>query len=297
MIEITKKGFLTIPVSTKRHFMECFGVSTGGPMDFSRCLLANRLAGNPDDACVLEAAFFLPGLRFTDCRAVAVVGGVEALTFLHNGQKQSLPANRTLFTEPGDELLSCPITGGMRAYLAISGGIRLDTVRPKPVADGDRLALAPGKLPATGRLKKVLPPVPTGKAVLRVISGVQSEQFSSKGMETFYEKEYCYTPQSDRMGIRFSGPVISFAEGCDGNILSEGTVMGDIQMPPSGQPILLMADCQTSGGYAKIAHVITADLPVAAQLRPGDRVRFREVSVFEAQARLHRLNRELEECI
>ena len=99
------------------------------------------------------------------------------------------------------------------------------------------------------------------------------------------------------MGIRFSGPAISFAEGYDGNILSEGTMMGDIQVPTSGQPILLMAGCQTSGGYVKIAHVIMADLPVAAQLKPGDRVRFREVSVFEAQAILHRLIRELDERV
>ena len=297
MIEITKKGFLTLPVTAKRHFLEKFGVSTGGPMDFIRYTLANRLVGNPDDACALEAAFLLPGIRFTDCRAFAVVGEVDALTVLHHGQKQSLPANQTLFVEPGDELLSCPISGGMRAYLAVSGGIHLSTLRPQPLAEGERLVLLPGMLPAPRRLKKAPIPVPTGEAVLRVISGTQAEHFSENGRKTFYGEEYCYTPQSDRMGIRFSGPAISFAEGYDGNILSEGTMMGDIQVPASGQPILLMAGCQTSGGYAKIAHVITADLPVAAQLKPGDRVRFREVSVFEAQALLHRLIRELEEEI
>lgn len=294
MIEITKKGFLTLPVTTKRHFLECLGVSTGGPMDFVRCMLANRLVGNTDDACVLESAFLLPGLRFTDCRAFAVVGGVDALSLLHNGQKKILPANQTILVEPGDELLSGQITGGMRAYLAVSGGIQMNAVRPKPIADGDRLALASGSDPWYGKPKKALFPLPMGETVLRVVSGVQAEHFSSAGLKTFYEEAFCYTPQSDRMGIRFSGPVLSFAEGYTGNILSEGTMMGDIQVPASGQPILLMADCQTSGGYAKIAHVITADLPVAAQLRPGDRVRFREISVFEAQALLHRLVRKLD---
>ena len=99
------------------------------------------------------------------------------------------------------------------------------------------------------------------------------------------------------MGIRLSGEAVSFASGHDGNILSEGILMGDIQIPSSGQPILLMADCQTVGGYAKIAHVITADLPVAAQLRPGSKIRFRRVDVYEAQALLHRKVREIRECI
>ena len=297
MIEILEKGFFTLPVTSKRHAFASLGVPAGGPMDAVRYLLANRLVGNPDDAPALEATLVLPGIRFTERRAFAVVGGVSGVFLRRDREKHLLPAGQTLFTEVGDELLSCPLEQGMRAYLTFSGGIRMDSLRPKPVSKGDCLALSEGTTPVPMILNKPPLSMPQGEAVLRVTEGVQSDQFSEAGIRTFYNTEYLYTPQSDRMGIRLSGQAVSFAAGYDGNILSEGILMGDVQIPSSGQPILLMADCQTSGGYAKIAHVITADLPVAAQLRPGSKIRFRQVDVFEAQALLHRQVRETGECI
>ena len=297
MIEILEKGFFTLPVTSRRHALASLGVPAGGPMDAVRYLLANRLVGNSDDAPALEATLILPGIRFTDRRAFAVVGGVKSVILRRSGEKHLLPAGQTLFAAAGDELLSSPLEQGMRAYLAFSGGIRMDSLRPKPVSKGDRLVLSEAASPVPGILDKLPLSMPQGEAVLRVTDGVQSDHFSEDGIRSFYNTEYCYTQQSDRMGIRLSGQAISFAEGYDGNILSEGILMGDVQVPSSGQPILLMADCQTSGGYAKIAHVITADLPVAAQLRPGSKIRFRKIDVFEAQALLHRQIREIGECI
>ena len=297
MIEILEKGFLTLPVTSKRHAFASLGVPAGGPMDSFRYDLANSLVGNSADAPALEATLILPGIRFTDRRAFSVVGGVKGITLLHNGEKRLLPAGETLFAEPGDEILSVPLECGMRAYLAISGGLRIEALRPKPVMKGDRLTLQPGDLPVPRSLQGLSLPMPTGEAVLRVVEGVQYDHFSEDGIRAFYNSEYLYTPQSDRMGIRLSGEAVSFASGHDGNILSEGILMGDIQIPSFGQPILLMADCQTVGGYAKIAHVITADLPIAAQLRPGSKIRFRRVDVYEAQALLHRKVREIRECI
>ena len=298
MIEVTAKGFLTLPVTAKRHSLEPVGVSTGGPMDAVHSLLANRLVGNPDDAALLEAAFLLPGLRFSARCAFAAVGGLKRILLLREGEKISLPANQTLFALPGDELLSSPLERGMRACLAFSGGLRIKSLRPEPVSVGDRLELLPGSPSLPRRIVKEEPFVlPGDEAVLRVMEGVQLDHFSEDGLNTFFDTAYTYTPQSDRMGIRFSGQAVSFAPGRDGNILSEGILMGDIQITSSGQPILLMADCQTVGGYAKIAHVISADLPLAAQLRPGAKVSFRRVDVFEAQAALRRLYRRAEECI
>ena len=297
MIDILEKGFFTLPVTSKRHTFASLGVPAGGPMDSFRDVLANYLVGNPPDTPALEATLILPGIRFTDRRAFSVVGGVKSILLLHRGKKQLLPAGETLFAEPGDELLVAPLEYGMRAYLAISGGLRMETFRPKPVLKGDRLALQPGRLPDPRSLGEISLPMPEREAVLRVMDGVQYDHFSEDGIRAFYNSEYLYTPQSDRMGIRLSGEAVSFANGHDGNILSEGILMGDIQITSSGQPILLMADCQTVGGYAKIAHVIAADLPVAAQLRPGSKIRFRRVDVFEAQALLHRKIREIGESI
>ena len=289
MIEITNAGFFTLPVTSKRHFLESVGMPTGGPMDRVSAVLANRLVGNADDAALLEAAFVLPGIIFSVPTAVAVVGGADSVKLIRNGTEKSLPCGETVFTEAGDELVSAPVRRGMRAYIAFSGGLELNSVRPKPVKKGDRLNILKACPASPKKLINHPLPCPEGKAVLRVIEGVQSEHFSREGIETFYKSEYTYTPQSDRMGIRLSGPAVGFNEGRDGNIISEGMLPGDIQIPPNGQPIIMMADCQTAGGYAKIAHVIAADLPVAAQLRPGDKLEFRRVLVPDAHIAMRRL--------
>lgn len=153
MIEILEKGFLTLPVTSKRHAFASLGVPAGGPMDSFRYDLANALVGNSADAPALEATLILPGIRFTDRRAFSVVGGVRGITLLHRGEKRLLPAGETLFAEPGDELLSVPLECGMRAYLAVSGGFRIEALRPKPVMKGDRLTLQPGDLPVPRSLR------------------------------------------------------------------------------------------------------------------------------------------------
>ena len=124
-----------------------------------------------------------------------------------------------------------------------------------------------------------------GDASLRVVLGPQVRAFTSEGMKTFLSSEYKVTPASDRMGIRLSGPAIEHRS--DSDIVTDATVGGAIQVPGDGQPILLLADRQTTGGYAKIAAVITADLDRAGQLRPGDRVRFLPVDIEEAHRAYH----------
>ena len=297
LIEITNKGFLTLPVSTKHHNLQPLGVSAGGPMDSFRAVLANRLVGNADDAFLLEATFLLPGIRFSSRTAFAVVGGLDAVAIFHGGEKRVYATHQTLNAEPGDELLSCPVERGMRAYLAFSGGLEVKSLCPEPVSKGERLTTLSDLLPPPRFMSADPLPLPQNEAVLRVIEGTQADHFSEAGLSAFYKGEYCYSPKSDRMGILLFGPPVSFSPGHDGNILSEAVRKGDIQIPADGQPILLMAGCQTSGGYAKIAHVISADIPIAAQLRPGAKIHFKQVSVFEAQAILHRLARKMEESL
>ena len=297
MIEILEKGFLLLPVSGARHGLERCGVPGGGPMDRCRYILANRLAGNGDDAPALEAAMALPGIRFSDDRAFAIVGGRCEAALVRAGRRIPVPVGETVRALAGDELSGGPLQTGCRAYLAISGGLRLGAIRPRPLLPGDRLALGPCPDAARRRLREAPAPMPEGEAVLRVVEGVHAGQFSAEGLASFYGGRYTYTPQSDRMGIRLAGEAVSFRPGSDGNIISEAMMPGDIQITTAGQPIIMMADCQTVGGYAKIAHVISADLPAAAQLRPGARIRFKQVLLPEAQAAWRGLWYRMERCL
>ena len=296
VIEITHKGFYTLPVTARRHGLERFGMPTGGPMDLCRYVLANRLVGNEDQAGALEFTAMTPGLVFHSSRAAAVVGGVTSVVLVRGGVRHVFPALRTFFVEAGDTLLPAMARGEFRGYLAVSGGVQVDSPRPLPLGNGDRVELGPRSQlpPARSCAKVALPEIQGGKAVLRVVAGVHRDHFSREGMAAFFRSSYTVTPQSSRMGIRFGGAGVSFAPGHDGNILSEAMLPGDIQVTSGGQPILMLADCQTVGGYAKAAHVIGADLPQAGQLRPGDQVEFRRVSLGKAQALWRQMWRDLE---
>jgi antagonist of KipI len=137
---------------------------------------------------------------------------------------------------------------------------------------------------------KLVPPYRVNP-IVRVTRGGQFSWFSESGREKFFTGEFQVSAQSDRMGYRLTGPEISLLHPRE--LLSEAVTVGTVQVPANGQPIILMADCQTTGGYPKIAEVITADLPVLAQMRPGEKVRFQEVSVDEAQRLLREQERKL----
>lgn len=295
MIEILDKGFFTLAVSGERRCLERFGVPSAGPLDRCRCLLANRLVGNPDNAGALEAVMTVPRLRFLDSRSFALTGGPCGPRLLRNGQELPVPMGEAVLAQTGDELTGDLLQAGSRVYLAVSGGI--EDASGQPVCPGDRLKLGEGTAPALRRMTADPLVLPGQEAVLRVTEGVHAGHFSPEGLAAFYQGPYVCSPQSDRMGIRFSGEAAAFAPGRDGNILSEGMLPGDIQVTSAGQPILMLEACQTVGGYAKIAHVITADLPVAAQLRPGAAVRFRLVSLPEAQAAWRKLWYKMSCCI
>jgi biotin-dependent carboxylase-like uncharacterized protein len=299
LIAITSKGFLTLAVSAERHRLEPFGVPTGGPADPVRCVLANRLAGNPDGAAAIEAALVLPGIRFFDERVIAVVGGLDGIVIRRGAEELAFPVNASVRVFTGDELLSRPLDAGMRAYIAVSGGLAEGSVglRAKSLEAGQMLALKKTVPPVCRMIGKMPLELPGNAAGLRVTQGVQWERFSPEGRGNFLSGEYLYTPESSRMGIRLAGPAVSFKEGADGNIISEGMLPGDIQITSAGQPILMLADCPTSGGYAKIAHVIAADLPTAAQLRPGAKLRFLPVDVPAAHTALRRLMLALNGCV
>lgn len=290
MVEVLQKGLMTLPVSSARHKLERYGVPTGGPMDICSCTLSNRLVGNMDTDHVLEATMILPNLRFMDNRALAIVGGSCEPVLMREGRKLPVPVNQTVFVQAGDVLIGGPLQTGFRSYLSVSGGFLCSDQRQSPLNSGDFLPL--GESTSSLFYPSIVRnfcSMPNKEAVLRVTDGVHANQFTRASLALFHSESYTYTPQSDRMGIRFSGKALEFLSEYDGNILSEGVIPGDIQVTSAGLPILMMSECQTVGGYAKIAHVISADLPIAAQLRPGTQVRFVPITLPEAQAAWRKL--------
>lgn len=196
---------------------------------------------------------------------------------------------------------------GFRACLAVSGGFDLPEVmgsrstclsagfggyRGRALQKGDRLAFRSPQLWLHGLTERRLPEDYDPAQPVRVVLGPQADAFSEETLARFFSAEYRLGPKSDRMGARLEGPPLPLQPGKTANIISDGIAMGSIQVP-NGQPILMLADRQTTGGYVKLGAVITADLPLAAQKRPGDTIRFQRCTVEEAQMLLRRLRRQL----
>jgi antagonist of KipI len=225
-----------------------------------------------------------------------------------------LPAGHVAHLEPGDELKFGRAQIGCRCWLAISGGIDVPVVlgsrstelranfgglEGRTLRDGDVVPLVrrPGSSPPATGISSWGGPhdwVSPAKRypVLRFIRGVDWNRFNSSTLQRFTSEAFGVSSDSDRMGVRLDGPELKRKEETD--LVSEAVAPGTIQVPPGGKPILLLGDCQTIGGYPKIAHVITVDLGIAAQLRAGDSVRFLEVSLQDAHRLLLERERDLE---
>ena len=282
------------------------GIPTSGPMDLDAFVLANRLVGNPDDAAGLECTLMGPRLEFIDERLVAVTGADMAPT-LNGG---AVDAWQGVRVKAGDVLRLGAAKRGVRAYVAVAGGLqtplvlgsrstyvrgRLGGVEGRALRKADRLPL--GAAPATRprRLRPDRIPAYPAEALLAVVLGPQEDRFTPAGIAAFLEGPYEMLPQSDRMGARLKGPFIEHTRGHD--IISDGVPMGGVQVIGEGQPIVLLADRQSAGGYTKIATVCSFDLGRIAQVKPGRRLRFRRVTVTEAHAMLRDRRRTLDEVI
>ena len=245
--------------------------------------LANRLAGNSEDVPALEITLIGPELQF-DAAVICVVAGA---TFGLAVGDSPMPMHSPFEVPPGVRLRFGARTAGTRATLAVRGGIdaerifgsaatslisRIGPLGGRALKAGDILPLGhvTGSHHAGPRGFPL--PLPSGGARLRVIPGPHAEMFTAGAFETLYGSRFTITPQSNRMGYRLEGSRLVHSGSAD--ILSDATAIGSLQVPASGQPIMLMADRQTTGGYPKIATVISADLPIAGQLAPGDWVEF-----------------------
>lgn len=276
------------------------GFSPGGAMDPIAMKLANLLVGNAPGMGVIEMTMAGITARF-DCDSVIALTGADM-----SARRNGVPIERyrSIAVHAGDTLTMGAALHGMRAYLAVTGGFDLPVVmgsvstnlkcglggfRGRKLQKGDELPLNQS-VPASvfGERRLAIPDSCPDVVTLRVLLGPQDDAFTERGIAAFLSSEYTVTGQSDRMGIRLSGERIESKHGVD--ILSDGIATGSIQIPASGTPIIMMVDRQTTGGYAKIAAVISADLSLAAQVRPGTRIRF--VTVPEQEA--IRLRREME---
>jgi antagonist of KipI len=298
-ILVAKPGMLTTIQDLGRWGYQDSGVPVAGPMDSYSHRLANRLVGNPDGAATCEVTVIGPDLVFEDEVIFAIAGGEFPIKL----DGALIPTHIACCAGPGSRLTIGMRTRGARAYLAVAGGIdvplllgsratslvsHMGPFGGRPLRAGDRLSV--GACRGEPRGGEPLP-LPERGTRLRFIWGPQADEFTDDARVVFTSSQFEVTPQSNRMGYRLSGPRLTHRRTAD--ILSEATPFGSMQVPASGHPILLMADRQTTGGYTKIATIITADLPFAGQLAPGDWVRFTPCSAADARRALA----DREECL
>ncbi len=268
------------------------GFSPGGAMDTYSMRMANILVGNAPGDGVIEMTMLGLSAQFS-CDTVIALTGAD-MTPTIGGEAVEL--YKTIPVHAGDVLSMQAAKSGMRTYLAVAGGFDLPPVmgsmstnlkcglggyRGRKLQAGDEIPLRQSvRLSALGERRAAAENEYPDGIGIRVLLGPQDDYFTEKGMQTFLESTYAVTDKSDRMGVRLDGEKIENKNGVD--IISDGIATGSVQIPASGTPIIMMADRQTTGGYAKIATVISADLPKIAQARPGTRLRFTAISEKEA---------------
>jgi biotin-dependent carboxylase-like uncharacterized protein len=297
MIEVLDAGAHTTVQDRGRRGQLRNGIPPSGPLDPHAFSLANQLVGNGEQAAALECTFTGPRFVVERPCAIAVTGADMPITC--NGIAR--PAWCTLFLEAGDVVKLGAARAGMRSYIAFAGGIdvpvrlgsratyvrgRLGGVEGRALRKGDRLATLEASMPPARALFPHAIPRYRDAVEVRVVLGPQADRFTADGIEILLGTPYTVLPQSDRMGVRLQGGRIAHTHGHD--IVSDGIALGSVQVPGDGQPIILLVDRQSTGGYTKIATACSFDIGRIGQLRPGQSLRFAAVSIEQA----HRLLRD-----
>ena len=311
-LSIIRPGLLTTVQDLGRHGYQKDGILVSGAMDATALRVANLLVGNDEYAAGLEITLLGPKIRFEADHVIAMTGAHLSPTL--NGQPVGM--NRPVWVAAGTELAFGAPVAGSRAYLAVSGGFALAPVlgsqstylraglggyQGRALQAGDQLP-GPGPTAAGQKLAKELSetepraawaqanwtpgpqlcPRPRPKPIIRAIQGPEYEQFAPMSQRDFWQQPFTVTTEADRMGFRLQGPLLERQS--SGELLSSAVTFGTVQVPAGGQAIVLMADHQTTGGYPRVAQVISADFSALAQVVPGQTIRFQEVSLAEAQA-------------
>ncbi len=292
---LRRPGLLTTVQDLGRVGYQRFGLSVSGAMDRTALRIGNRLVGNPDGAAGLEVTLQGPEMELNGGALVAITGADLSPSL--NGHP--LPMWSTFPASPGDLLRFGARRHGCRAYVCFSGGLDVPMVFGSRSTDvragiggldgrrlrqGDELRFGPSPRRFSSSARQQLPfseqPTYSPCPALRVVRGPHAEQFSSRALTTFLKSRFVVSVNSNRMGYRLDGAPIPHRGSAE--MISDATAAGTIQIPAGKQPILLMADCQTTGGYPKLASVITIDMAHAAQLAPGDQTTFTLTTVEAA---------------
>jgi len=285
-MKLHKAGVLTTVQDLGRYGHRSSGVPVCGPMDTIALRIANLLVGNPEGCACLEITLVGPEIEFSTDKVIAVCGA----------KLSGVEMNRPLSVKAGEKIKLGSCISGSRAYLAISGGITTEPVlgsqstylrghfgglEGRALKDGDVLNIGKGLSLKKDVARFYISGSPlsqySGALTLRVIEGAHMAEFSAG----FFTQSYKVSVSSDRMGLRLMGKPLKRKVATD--IVSRAVVCGTIQVPADGQPIMLMADAQTLGGYPQIAHVCSVDLPLAGQLKANDVVEFSLITANDAQ--------------
>ncbi|PAE26279.1 biotin-dependent carboxyltransferase family protein [Bacillus sp. 7894-2] len=319
MIKVLKPGLLSSIQDLGRTGYQKFGVIASGAMDPFSHRMANLLSGNEENDPALEITMMGPTLTFEEATLISICGG--DLSPLINGQP--IRTWRSIFVKKGSELKFGGCQKGCRAYLAVSGGFSVPEVmnsrstylragiggfKGRALKAGDVLETGKPSLQSLkmedylskqlhdktfvendwGIASKLIPET-IGNPEIRITRGRQFDLFTHESRIQLFNHAFEVTAQSDRMGYRLKGTSLALSEHAEQ--ISEAVNFGSIQVPPDGNPIVLLADRQTTGGYPKIGQVAAVDLPLLAQAKPGDALRFKEISNGQAQQLL--IKREL----
>ena len=293
-ITVLNPGLLTTVQDQGRIGYQQFGVSVSGVMDPRSAALANILVGNDEKEAVLECTMMGPHLQFNQANCIAITGGDLMPTL----DGKPIPNYTAVKVEAGQVLKFTMPKTGCRAFIAFAGGLdipevmgsrstymkaKIGGVEGRKLAKDDVIGFRAPKAELKNMNFRSMASefVPRKEYTVRVVLGPQDDYFTDAGIQTFLSQVYSVTAEFDHMGCRLEGAVIEHKDG--GDIISDGIAFGAIQVPSSGQPIIMLGDRQTTGGYTKIANVISADFRILAQLKQGDKVRFEKVSVKAAQ--------------
>ncbi|MBS4192637.1 biotin-dependent carboxyltransferase family protein [Bacillus sp. FJAT-49705] len=308
-VRVLNKGLLTSIQDLGRYGLQKYGVIVSGAMDKYSLRVANILVGNKENEGALEITLLGTSLQFENDRVIAITGGDLFATI--DGER--VATWRPILVRKGSILQFKSPLKGCRAYVALAGGIAIPEVMGSKstylragIGGFNGRALQKDDVIESGVMNKfstsLFNKLDKRNAdfkwtvnydalvnlqqtqTIRVIRGTEFNRFDEKSKRTFFNEPYTLTTQADRMGYRMEGPPLSLAEKFE--LLSEGVTHGTIQVPPNGQPIILMADRQTTGGYPKIGQIISADLPSLAQLQPTAKIHFKQISHEEAETEL-----------
>ena len=305
-IRVLKAGMLTTVQDLGRNGYQSQGFSVAGVMDVRSFKIANLLLDNPENEAVLEFTLIGPTLQFTSDTIIAITGGDFQPTV--NGEPA--PMYTALYMKRGDILKFGSARTGSRGYIAFSSYLDIPVVmgsrctnlkskiggyKGRKLKDEDYIGFRIKRryLPYFLSRKLDLDEFDEEEVTLRVVMGPQDDMFTKQGIHTLLSETYTVTSDFDRMGCRLEGPFIASKNGSD--IISDGIAFGSIQVPAHGKPIVLLADRQTTGGYAKIATVATVDIPKLVQRKTDHKIRFRAITVLEAQKLYRKEVEELDE--